>query len=144
MDTYGTIYSSGDNQEYSPSQAVEYLIETDQNESQPEIEIDGNEQLFHQNADDDEHQFHILPVEHIVENSNSLSASQEDTKQNIEYQEAFITETLNSSNIDSLDSWLTGIKETLLSFPKLLRARAKKQINDLVSEFEINYLESLK
>jgi hypothetical protein len=30
------------------------------------------------------------------------------------------------------------------SFPKLTRARAKKQINDVVSELEINYLESIE
>lgn len=30
------------------------------------------------------------------------------------------------------------------SFPKLTRARAKKQINDIVSDLEINYLESIE
>lgn len=124
---------------------MEYLIETDQNESQPEDDADGEEQLFQTASGDDEHNFNDIPADHIIETSNPEDQEEKpffaDTQnEDVSYQEAFINESHINSNIDN---WLTGIKETLLSFPKLLRARAKKQINDLVSEFEISYLETI-
>ena len=42
-----------------------------------------------------------------------------------------------------IDGWISGIKEILMSLPNLLRAKAKRDISMLVSDFEIKFLESL-
>lgn len=144
-DIFEPIYTV-DTQDYSSSHGVEYLIETDQNESQPEDDVDeGEEQMLFTVSGDDEHNLNDIPADHIIESGNPEDQDEkkffaDPQNEEVSYQEAYINESHSNSN---LDNWLTGIKETLLSFPKLLRARAKKQINDLVSEFEISYLETI-
>jgi hypothetical protein len=142
---------------YSPSQdahAVEYLIETDANETQGIEEGDEDEQhdeMFEtQNTQDDDEQIQEeeITTQAIAQINEKESGEIKFTytqPEEIAYQEAFVSvnETSLNANTIELDSWLANIKETLLSLPKLYRARAKKQINELVSEFEINYLESI-
>lgn len=136
-----------DSQDYSPSHE-EYLIEADQNESQQDDDgLDGEEeQMFQVTAEDDNNYQEIPSVENasiVISDANEEKHfPTEVINEELPYQETYINinEPLNNSSVDSLDPWLAGIKETLLSLPKLLRARAKKQINDLVSDFEINFL----
>lgn len=96
-----------------------------------------------------EQEIHEIPDDQTINSHGLLREVHEEPKffnelaQNdeITYQEAFAND---AQTLDTqFDAWLAGVRQTLLSFPKLLRARAKKQINDLVSDFEITYLESL-
>lgn len=134
-------------QEYSPNHAVEYLIEAEQ-EANAADDDDEQEELFE--ASNQLQEIIAEPVSSLTKEEQEFTydATANDNSsfhnEEIAYQEAFANETHNNSSSDQLDNWLGSIKETLLSFPKLHRARAKKQINDLVSEFEINYLESIE
>jgi hypothetical protein len=78
---------------------------------------------------------------------NITNTNQEDFNINFEEVEPEIRTIPNleksSSTITELDHWLDGIKRTMLMLPPIFRAKAKKKINDLVSDFEISYLESL-
>lgn len=91
-----------------------------------------------------------------IEGENESTPQEE-----ISYQETFIDE--RPVQHTELDLWLNSLKQTLLvswvfenkstefnfalifqSFPKLMRARAKKNINDIVSDLEIAYLEAIE
>lgn len=155
---YEAVYNCVETQEYSPTHAVEYLIETEsQQESQPENEIEEEDaSIFQVEAQEDEKQ----SSETVPEQIESLTNIHEhqrimkfETNENIDqneeitYQETFIEESPPNITFEAdttaLDLWLKSVKETLLSLPKINLARAKKHINDIISEHEINYLESM-
>lgn len=154
-------------------QASDFLEETDPNDSQNDNQADGEHEeiLFFSNSQE----FEELTSEEVVtdlKTDNRSEASEEkficyeaseETAAQLEEvpcEDSYVSESQRSGSSE-IDSWLSGVKETMMvrtnlfddevaqlnplfqTFPNLLRARAKKQINDLVSEFEIRYLESI-
>jgi hypothetical protein len=121
-------------------------VEDRHNESGNDDEDDGMSFLSSsRDQQQDEQELNEAPEE-LIYTSMVTEAKQElktefSPIEESEFQETFASETQASDA--QFDAWICGVKETMLSFPKLLRARVKKQINDLVSDFEINYLESL-
>lgn len=139
-ETSDVAYNSGDNQDFSP---IEYLIETDPNDNvqddNDDEEVSEQEELLFA----EELQVSKVTNERTVTPTDLLGDIKDENYFNeVATDEIVYQDSLHSSTIDSIDSWLLGIKGTLLSFPKLLRARAKKEINDLVSNYEISYLET--
>lgn len=114
------------------SAAVEYLIETDQNESQQDDEDDEHEEIS-LNAISQEYDINELKDEEKVSdisvlkddnlelgeptflnydsaiNNETISSHQDE----IPYQESFVTDAQSESSLQ-LDSWLSGVKETIL------------------------------
>lgn len=142
----------------------EQTVNENQNEDNNTVdEEDSGEEVYNETnvtedpAEDDNFQFELSQDQQeeveAKEEENKIivkfdlpqeqnSSQNDDTREEISYQEAFVNE-LQCQNLSEIDSWISSIRTTLLSFPKLMRAKAKKQINDLVSDFEIKYLESL-
>lgn len=116
-------------QDYSPAHAVEYLIETDNNESRAENdEEEQAEMIFQTNSVDDEQQIQEITHEQIendIKNEEQIAQTiftyepkmdhenESTPHEEISYQESFVNEASTPVPSD-LDSWLSSLKQTLL------------------------------
>ena len=125
-------------QEYSdPSEEVEYLTETDNNV------ITTEKESVQTRAETPEP---ISEVVKIEEEQYYYEAETTSNPDNSSYHQTVPNEAFNQlqrNQETEIDAWISSIKETLMSLPNLLRAKAKRDISMLVSDFEIKYLESL-
>jgi hypothetical protein len=116
------------------SQAVEYLIETedcDEREEEyaqeddllDENEIDGSEQIDSEST---------LCYEEV----DSLRQDLEEDDHHIKFQRA------KTKEDDELEAWLSSVRESMNKLTNLNRARAKRDINTILSKYEIEQYEA--
>lgn len=112
---------SNEAQEYASSTAVEYLIEADRHEiikddddqdfkgeDDDQTQESADEQLIEISKSEHEQQS-FYPYETTAVNTENVSSMQHDE---LTFRESYSTETPHMSS--ELDSWLLGIKETIL------------------------------
>jgi hypothetical protein len=113
-------------------QAVEYLIESEEKASYHHEEVDMDTQANHALEEEATEIDDVYYEEEVVNN--------QDTNESVKY--SFYqnnTPKIVPANSE-LDDWLSIIKSSLLSLTKLNRARAKQEINNIISKYEIEEL----
>lgn len=141
------------------AETVEYLVEADSEEEQSddnckfvidsmqETAIDHEDPTAQLGNFNENHQ-DIIYEEQIACKQEDGMNDEEDLNHNEPLQSDYgLINNINKQKEPSAsvnDPFFVNICETISSLPKLTQARLKKQIYDLVSEAEINYLESVE
>lgn len=116
------------------SQDVEYLVEDsvygDRNEDDERIEAI----VYKENDDDD------IEQTDEIETESNICYEEIESCHELSITEA--TEMPKNSTLDDIDVWLSSIKASMLKLTKINRARAKRDINSILSNYEIEQYEA--
>ncbi|XP_070496094.1 uncharacterized protein [Chironomus tepperi] len=116
------------------SQEVEYLVEdsvyAERNDEEERIEAI----VYKENNEDD------IEQTDEIETESNICYEEVESCHDFSIQEP--TEMPAKSTLDDIDVWLTSIKASLLKLTKINRARAKRDINSILSNYEIEQYEA--
>lgn len=130
------VFKQENSSDHCSDPSIEYVLETDINECQDDedeesesmTEFEGEENLT--NHTEDEKNFCYISEDLQIEEQKVIKYAQE-------------TPVIEQKPKTDFDPWLQSIKASMMKLTKLNQARAKRDINSILSNYEIEQLENV-